>query len=465
MSRQLQIGERIGDYEIVGFLGAGGMGQVFHAVHTKIGRAAAIKILSTTADNSTFTERFFNEARLQSSLHHPNIATLYDFKEIDGQLIIFMEYADGECLDDMIKRRAFTVEDALTTFEAICDAVGFIHGNGIVHRDIKAQNIKLTSGKKVKLLDFGIAKDDASLRLTRADGVIGTPTYLAPEQLAGKGAGPHTDIWALGVLLYEMLTGSAPFKGDTLGDLLSQINAGTFEAPEKLNPAVSPQVALIVAKCLKQNPDERYQAVDDLLVDVRGQLGGKKKASFFGFGSSPAPSERRSATPAPAAAENKPPSSDPSGQAVSETTKKSGFPVPLIAAGSLALLLLFAGFVAVVIWASSGGSASAEPNRKPSQTPVSPNSNGGRANSNGSAQSAVTSNSGAAVKVTIETGESPAEVYRGGQLVGSTPFELEGNEGDGVELILRREGYEDEIVRFDIMYRKRVHTYYLKKKR
>ncbi len=470
MSRQLQIGEKIGDYEIIGFLGAGGMGQVFHGVHTKLGRGAAIKILSTTADNSTFTERFFNEARLQSSLHHPNIATLYDFKEIDGQLIIFMEYADGECLDDMIKRRAFTVEDALRTFEAVCDAVAFIHGNGIVHRDIKAQNIKLTTGKKVKLLDFGIAKDDASLKLTRADGVIGTPTYLAPEQLAGKGAGPHTDIWALGVLLYEMLTGSAPFKGDTLGDLLSHITSGSFEPPEKLNAAVTPAVSHIVERCLKQNPDERYRSVEDILVDIRAQLGGKKRGSLFGFRSSPPSPERppeHFAQAAAAAAAS--PSSEPSVPAAGSAKRSGGPSVVLIAVAALGVIFLFVGVVAVAIWASSGSSnaiASNTTNQKPqgngnSRVAVqSSNSNGPRVEGLPASTSA-----GEPIKVTLETSEGPAGVYRGDQLIGKTPFEVEGKEGESIELILKREGYQDEVVRFDIMSRKRVYTFSLKRKK
>lgn len=485
MLRRVQIGDKIGDYQIVGFLGAGGMGQVYHGIHSKINRPAAIKILSTVTENSTFTERFFNEARLQSSLQHPNIATLYDFQEIDGRLVIFMEFADGECLDDLIKRRSFTVEDALRTFESICDAVAFIHGNGIVHRDIKAQNIKLTSDRKVKLLDFGIAKDDASMKLTKADGVIGTPTYLAPEQLMGKGAGPLTDIWALGVLLYEMLTGSSPFKGDNLGDLLSQITTGSYELPEKLNPAVSPAVSQIVAKCLKKDPEERYKSVDEVLASVRETLGTKNKPSFFGFRKSPPSSAKDAYQPAAAnpGAPIAAPAPELSGQTGKEESRNRKLPLPLVAVGSFVGMLMLFGIIGITIWATrDSGSNVGAANSNTGQGPIKPagNARGNTQPSNNSPSadgSAVNSsrNGGIAapkpgsnwklIRVTVETAEGPAQVYRNGVLVGSTPFELEGTEGETIELTLKREGYEDENVRFDVMERKLVNTYSLKRKR
>ncbi len=161
----------IGEYRVTGFLGAGGMGEVYGGVHAKLGRAAAIKVLSENVTDDSFTSRFFNEARLQASLHHPNIATLYDFQEIGGRLCIFMELVDGESLEDLVTRRAFAVEDALKTFLPVVEAIAFIHQNGILHRDIKSQNIKLTSNGTVKLLDFGIAKDSISHSLTQTGGV------------------------------------------------------------------------------------------------------------------------------------------------------------------------------------------------------------------------------------------------------------------------------------------------------
>jgi serine/threonine protein kinase len=147
MQRRLNIGEMIGEYRITQFLGAGGMGEVYRGEHAKLGRPAAIKVLLSTVTDESFTQRFFNEARLQANLHHPNIAALYDFQEIGGQLCIFMEYVDGESLEDFVNARSLLrLKTRSELFASIVEAVGFIHSHGIVHRDIKSQNVKLTSG-------------------------------------------------------------------------------------------------------------------------------------------------------------------------------------------------------------------------------------------------------------------------------------------------------------------------------
>jgi len=248
MPRRFEVDSHIGEYRVTSFLGEGGMGEVYLGLHEKLGRHAAIKILGSAAKDESFRTRFFNEARLQANLHHPNIATLYDFQQVGDELLIFMEYVDGESLDELVARRAFAVDDALKVFRSICEAVGYIHSNGIIHRDIKAQNVKLRSDGSVKLLDFGIAKDGASHGLTQTGGVIGTPTYLSPEQLRGGNATPQTDVWALGVLLYEMLTGKLPFEGDSIGGLVLKITSEAFEPPDRLNPAVPREVTKIVAR-------------------------------------------------------------------------------------------------------------------------------------------------------------------------------------------------------------------------
>src|SRR5258708_4145568 len=154
MPKRFEVDSLIGEYRVTGFLGEGGMGEVYLGVHEKLGRPAAIKVLGAAATDESFRTRFFNEARLQANLHHPHIATLYDFQQQGDELLIFMEYVDGESLDDLVRRRAFAVEDALIVFRAISEAVGYIHSNGIVHRDIKAQNVKLRADGSVKLLDF-----------------------------------------------------------------------------------------------------------------------------------------------------------------------------------------------------------------------------------------------------------------------------------------------------------------------
>jgi serine/threonine-protein kinase len=460
MMRRLQVGEKIGDYSIVGFLGAGGMGEVYQGVHTKINRAAAIKVLSNYANNPMFITRFFNEARVQSSLQHPNIAALYDFQEINNQLYIFMEYADGERLEDLIARRAFTVEDALKTFESICEAIAFIHRNGIVHRDIKAQNVKLTSTGTVKLLDFGIAKDAASQRLTKIGGLIGTPHYLAPEQLAGKEGSPQTDIWALGVLFYEVLTGSEPFKSDTFGELHSQISNGNFEAPEKLNPAVSRQVSQIVARCLEKKPQDRYQTVDEILADVRQVLRREKPHPAFslkrlaGFSQNSA-SENQTGNNS----QNRSPGYDSLGQ---NSSSQKTFPYAVVAITSVGAVLLMFGVVGLGIWAVSSSDTNTVSN-----TILVQNSSTPKPISSRNAKPAREQNgfNAEVTRVRLDTNEGSAQVFRNNQLVGATPFEVEGRDGETVIVTLKREGYESQDVPVDITTRRKVVTVSLKPKR
>lgn len=444
--RKLQIGERIGDYRIVGFLGAGGMGEVYQGVHSKLNRPAAIKVLSNYANNSTFISRFINEARVQSGLHHPNIATLYDFKEYNNQLYIFMEFADGASLEDLVKQRVFTVKEALKAFEAICEAIVFIHANGIIHRDIKAQNVKLTANGTVKLLDFGIAKDAGSQRLTRVGGIIGTPNYLAPELLLGKEANPRTDIWALGVLLYEMLTGSEPFKADTLGELHAQITAGSFESPEKLNPAVSREAAQITMKCLERQPERRYQTAAEVLEDVRCALRGEKVSGMFSlkkFRSKPTPGSSNSLSTNPNT------SAQPA----------SSYGVILGIAVAAALLVFVVGGFAV--WSIGGSDANvAAVNTSP--TPILNNSRGVKPTT--TTPPIAQSGGNSTTTVRVETSEGAAQVFRNGQSLGNTPFDLQGREGESIALTLKRDGYADKSVLVDVTSRRRIYTFTLQRK-
>jgi hypothetical protein len=435
MSRRLNIGDQLGDYRIIGFLGQGGMGAVYHAVHNKIGRAAAIKVLAEPPGSTTFKERFFNEARVQSSLHHPNIATLYDFQESGNLLYIVMEFVDGETLEPMIRRRSFAVEDALKTFESISSAVEFIHKNGIVHRDIKPQNVKVRSDGVVKLLDFGIAKGAISQQLTRVGGIIGTPNYLAPEQLLGRNATAQTDIWALGVLLCEMLTGKCPFEGTTIEELYARITNGRFDEPTVHNPAVPREVGTIVRRCMTVDPKDRYQTVTELLEDVRASVAryepkppakpahGLAMPKFFG---------RQAMTG----------SSFESAAHVAETSRRTAFRKTLMAAVSLVILGVFG----ITAWLLSGATAAV------------PNANGqrnGYSSANQALPLAQTQPSVGAVaqsdttaisdrvRVTVEVTEGAADVYRDGRLLGRTPLQIEGRENELVRLKLTKDGHED----------------------
>lgn len=447
MSNRFQIGQQIGEYRVTGFLGAGGMGEVYRGEHSKIGRQAAIKVLLPGIADPSFKTRFLNEARLQSNLHHPHIATLYDFQEAGEQLFIFMEFVDGESLEDLIKNRAFSVTETLEVFAAIVEAIAYIHQHGVIHRDIKSQNIKLTASGTVKLLDFGIAKDSSSHGLTQTGGVIGTPHYLAPEQLDGKPANAQGDIWALGVLLYEMLTNEMPFHGETLTGLILQIMQVNFVSPEQLNPAIPREVANIVKKCLKKDTSSRYQTADQLLEDVRRVLRGEAKPVKDGLKKTFGLTNQSANLPKTIVSESTPSQSwedsQFSGNYAAEKPRKLPLGMILGAVGA-AVFLLFS-VIGIGIWAISGKASVA-------------------VNTNDKNAIVVQSASKNSRKIRVDLDEGQGQVIRGGQTVGNTPLDLDANDGDKIALTLRRDGYQDKDVEIDVAGGKKVYTFSLKQK-
>lgn len=440
MQKRFQVNDLIGEYRVTSFLGEGGMGEVYLGVHEKLGRQAAIKILHAAATDPTFKQRFFNEARLQANLHHPNIATLYDFQEQGDKLLIFMEFVDGESLEELIERRSFSVEDSLKAFATLCEAVGYIHQNGVIHRDIKSQNIKLTSSGTVKLLDFGIAKDAASHGLTQAGGVIGTPSYLSPEQLRGEAATPHADVWALGVLLYEMLTGTLPFKGNSLGGLVHKITTGEFTPPESINPAVPRDAANIVRKCLKKDAHARYKSVEELLTVVRSTLDqrpakdvGATLKQTFGF--------------KPTASAGLASDADTVDSVGAVPAKIS--PMVLAAAGGGVVLVMLIAIAGLGFWAMSGKTGAPSPSVPASQT---------AANTTKASPAAGTR------RIRVDIDEGKAQVTRNGQVLGTTPLDLDLAVGEDPSLLLHRDGYEDKTVQIEVGSGKKVFTFSLKPK-
>jgi serine/threonine protein kinase len=264
------IGEVVGDYHIVAFLGAGGMGEVYRAVHTASGQPAAVKILTAASRHPNFTARFLNEARIQAGLRHPNIVAFYHSLEFRGRPCIIMECVDGPTLIERIRARgALPWREALPIFRAVVEAITHIHAHGVVHRDIKANNIKINSRGQVKLLDFGLARSELTPRLTAAGKVVGTLEYLSPEQIKGEVADARSDIWALGVLLYEMLTGRVPFRAPATVELYKQIVNGGYAAPSELSPEVPRRLDEVIQRCLEKEPAGRYQSAQELLRDTR----------------------------------------------------------------------------------------------------------------------------------------------------------------------------------------------------
>ncbi len=429
MSGRFQINDRIGEYSVVGFIGQGGMGEVYQFFHEKLNRFVAVKVLGgNVALDQIYKTRFLNEARLQAGLQHPNIATLYDFQEVENELLIFMEFVDGESLDSLIQRNYFSVEEILNVFASIVSAIKYVHENGIIHRDIKAENVKLNKMGVPKLLDFGIAKDYQSRDLTQVGGVIGTPNYLAPEQLNGKPANEQTDIWSLGVLFYRMLTGHLPFESETMENLIFQITQSKIQSPETYNPAIPKAVLNIVNKCLARDLHERYQTADELLYDINKVL----KERYSG--------------------EN----------LFSGSKSTNQFPIARIAMFATPVLLLLIVF-GLGIWAVSETTVKEDPNKSPvREKPVTVgNVSTPKKNETPIAQS----DFGKAKRtVRIDAVGGSAEVWREGQKIGNTPLDLEVFEKEIVKLKLKRTGFMDSEEQIEPTVGKKVYTFNLSPK-
>lgn len=257
-------------YEVVQHIGQGGMADVFLAIDTILNRHVAIKILrSDQSTDAISILRFEREAQAATTLAHPNIVEIYDVGEYKNHHYIVMEYVAGKTLKKVIRDRAPLLNlEAVDTMKQLTSAVAEAHKRGIIHRDIKPQNVIVKSDGSLKILDFGIATAKGSAQLTQANNVMGSVHYLAPELAKGEPASPQSDIYALGIVFYEMLTGDVPFKADQAVQIALQHMREPMPSVRKANPNVPQSVENIIIRATAKNPKLRYQSCDEMLKDL-----------------------------------------------------------------------------------------------------------------------------------------------------------------------------------------------------
>jgi tetratricopeptide (TPR) repeat protein/TolB-like protein/predicted Ser/Thr protein kinase len=260
----------ISHYRIIGELGAGGMGVVYRAEDTKLGRTVALKFIAPRGIESAEEKaRFLHEAQAAASLGHPNICVVHEIDEADGRLFMAMEYVEGESLKDRIARGPLKIDETLDVAIQIAQGLDAAHRKSVVHRDVKPANVMIEAGGLVKIMDFGLAKMSGRSRLTKTGTTLGTAAYMSPEQARGEEADHRSDIWSLGAVIYEMVTGRTPFMGDYEQAVLYSI---MNEAPEPLTAVragVPMELDRIVGKALAKDRSERYQHADELVADLR----------------------------------------------------------------------------------------------------------------------------------------------------------------------------------------------------
>jgi serine/threonine protein kinase/WD40 repeat protein len=292
----LKSGSRLGNYEIIARIGAGGMGVVYSARDTTLGRTVAIKVLPNAfLHDSHRLARFQREARVLASLNHPNISTVHGLEQSGNTSALVMELVEGPTLADRIRQGPIPVEEALPIARQICEALEYAHEHGVVHRDLKPANVKVASGDAVKVLDFGLAKaiqgdgsemdpgnsPTISAMATQAGVLLGTAAYMSPEQAKGKPVDRRADIWAFGCVLYEMLTGEMAFRGDSTTDTLASVIRAEPDW-SLLGSATPLQVRTLLRRCLQKEARQRLQAIGDARIALEEVLSGVPDAALPG---------------------------------------------------------------------------------------------------------------------------------------------------------------------------------------
>ncbi len=282
------IGSKLGSYEVEEEIGRGGMGVVYRAYQPNLQRQVAVKVLLPhLAKDAEFVERFLREARSAAKLHHPGLVTIFDVGEIEGTYFFSMQWLQGKTLEEKLEEGRLPVEEVVDVVCQMAAALGFAHEAGVVHRDVKPANVIVDERGRAVLTDFGIAKAGNETRLTRVGASVGSPDYMAPEQISGGSIDPRTDLYALGVLFHHLLTGEPPYSGDApIAVAYQHLNAPVPSAREKRSE-VPPELDEVVAKLMAKAPEDRFQSAEELLAALREIPGLEAAGPPTGIGTLP----------------------------------------------------------------------------------------------------------------------------------------------------------------------------------
>ena len=334
-------GQRIGDYEVLGVLGAGGMGKVYKVRNTISDRVEAMKVLlANLTTQKELADRFLREIKLLASLNHPNIAALNTAMTLNNQLIMMMEFVDGTTLATRLQQGPIAPADAVNYSTQLLSALSYAHKLNVIHRDVKPANMMLTRDGVVKLMDFGIARPNNEQGMTVTGTTLGSLNYMSPEQVRGEAVDARSDLYSMGVSIYEMVTGQLPFRGHSNYSIMSAHLQETPQPPVVLRPDLPKGLSDIILMSMAKNPNDRFQSADAFANALKSVVGGGAAAAGAGI-VSPVPGTVRvpssAAIPPPAAVPTVPMA------AAAPAARSSNRGVYMALGGFLVLLLLFAG--------------------------------------------------------------------------------------------------------------------------